>query len=97
MSSKENKILREKVEGHKGYIQASISTCVVPTLLTLKKDEIWQMGVDIGYRFLILMLDDKLDQLSGVVVFSKIDLRGGYRQIRIYLGDRKEENIQDKG
>jgi hypothetical protein len=79
----------------KGFIRPSASPWGCPALFVKKKDNSLRLCVDyrplnavtIKNKYPLPRIDILFDQLAGAKVFSKIDLRSGYHQIKIRPSD----------
>jgi hypothetical protein len=75
----------------KGFIHPSSSPWGAPVIFVLKKDGTQRLCVDyhalneitVKNKYPLSRIDDLFDQLHGASVFSKIDLRSGYHQLKI--------------
>jgi hypothetical protein len=81
--------IREFLE--KGFIRPSSSPWGAPVIFVLKKDGTQRLCVDyralnevtVKNKYPLPRIDDQFDQLRGACVFSKIDLRSGYHQLKV--------------
>ncbi|KAL5845609.1 hypothetical protein ACOSQ3_009133 [Xanthoceras sorbifolium] len=81
----------------KGFKRPSVSPWGAPVLFVKKKDGSMRLCIDyrqlnkltIKNKYPLPRIDDLFDQLRGATVFSKIDPRSGYHQLRV-----KDSDIQ---
>ncbi|GJY39291.1 putative reverse transcriptase domain-containing protein [Tanacetum coccineum] len=79
----------------KGFIRPSSSPWGAPVLFVKKKDGSFRMCIDyrelnkltVKNRYPLPRIDDLFDQLQGSSVYSKINLRSGYHQLRVRKQD----------
>ena len=87
------KIIAELIESKE--IQVSNSPYSSPSVMVRKKDGSWRLCVDyrqlnaqiVKNKFPMPIIEDLLDELNGAKIFTKLDLRSGYHQIRMSRPD----------
>ncbi|GJU99759.1 putative reverse transcriptase domain-containing protein [Tanacetum coccineum] len=78
-------------QSDQGFIRPSTSPWGAPVLFVKKKDGSFRMCIDyrelnkhtVKNRYPLPRIDDLFDQLQGSSVYSKINLRSGYHQLRV--------------
>ncbi|GKD68467.1 putative reverse transcriptase domain-containing protein, partial [Tanacetum coccineum] len=98
LAPSEIKELSEQLQelSDKGFIRPSSPPWGALVLFVKKKDGSFRMCIDyrelnkmtVKNRYPLLRIDDLFDQLQGSSIYSKIDLRSGYHQLRV-----REQNI----
>jgi hypothetical protein len=91
-----HKKLKELIK--KGYIHPSVLPWGAPVFFVKKKDRMLRLCIDfrklnkvtMKNKYPLPRIDDLFDQLKDAKIFSNINLRSGYHQVRI-----KEENISN--
>ncbi|XP_057960665.1 uncharacterized protein LOC131152809 [Malania oleifera] len=97
MAPAELKELKEQLQEllDKGFIWPSVSPWGAPVLFVRKKDGSMRLCIDyreinkvtIKNKYPLPRIDDLFDQLQGTQIFSKIDLRSGYHQVKVRAED----------
>ncbi|RAL58215.1 hypothetical protein DID88_002294 [Monilinia fructigena] len=97
MSADELKTLREYIDDNlaKGWIKESTSQVASPTMWVPKKDGTKRLVVDYRKlntltkkdRYPLPLATELRDRLGGATIFTKMDLRNGYRLIRMKEGE----------
>jgi hypothetical protein len=98
LTPRENQEVKNQVHEllEKGLVRERSIPCAIPNVLSPKKYGGWRMCTDsrainkitIRYRFPFPRMDDLMqDCLSGENLFSNIDLKSGYHQIKMREGD----------
>jgi hypothetical protein len=106
MSTPEMKELKMEFEEllKKGYICPSMSPWGAPVLFVKNKDGTLRLCIDfrqlnkltIKNKHHLPRIDDLFDQLKDARIFSSIDLRSGYHQVRIIYDDIKKTSFKTR-
>ncbi|GJV67057.1 putative reverse transcriptase domain-containing protein [Tanacetum coccineum] len=106
LAPSEMKELSEQLQelSDKGFIRPSSSPWGAPVLFVKKKDGSFRMCIDyrelnklaVKNRYPLPRIDDLFDQLQGSSIYSKIDLRSGYHQLKVREQDIPKTAIQTR-
>ncbi|GJW76497.1 putative reverse transcriptase domain-containing protein [Tanacetum coccineum] len=107
LAPSEMKELSEQLQelSDKGFIRPSSSPWGAPVSFVKKKDGSFRMCIDyrelnkltMKNRYPLPRIDDLFDQLQGSSIYSKIDLRSGYHQLRVREQDIPKMAFRTRG